>query len=136
MADLYVLDLALDLRESVPGTVLADLRWHLGEEVREEDDEFGPHPLLAQRGPAYRIGGVLVGELARTETGWSLTVRQEIHAELMPDVDALAQLLAAHSDTVGLIGQLRWYEDEVPELLINDSGTLTRLPLTPTPTRP
>ncbi|NXY93861.1 hypothetical protein HYE82_05520 [Streptomyces sp. BR123] len=136
MADLYALDLALDLRESVPDPVLAVLRRHLGEGEPTSDDGFDMYPLLAERGPAYRIGGVCVAELARTETGWSLTARQEVHAELMPDVDALVELLAAHSDTVGVIGQLRWYEDYVLELLINESGTVTRLSLTPEPTLP
>lgn len=39
MSDLYAVDLALNLRDSVPPAVLADLRWHLGEEGRAADEE-------------------------------------------------------------------------------------------------
>ncbi|MFE9633192.1 hypothetical protein [Streptomyces sp. NPDC006463] len=72
-----------------------------------------------------------MAELARTANGWALTVRYEIHAELMPDFDSLAERLACHSDTEGPIGQIRFYEEDVPEMLINRSGTLVRLPLAP-----
>ncbi|WP_405790421.1 hypothetical protein OG753_26710 [Streptomyces sp. NBC_00029] len=131
MSDLYAVDLALNLRDSVPHTVLADLRWHLGEEERAVDEELDMYPLLASRGPAVRIGGVRVAELARTAGGWALTVRYEIHAEVLPDFDSLVERLVRHSDTEGHIGQIRFHEEYVPELLINRSGTLTRLPLTP-----
>lgn len=72
-----------------------------------------------------------MGELARTANGWALTVRYEIHAELMPDFDSLVERLTWHSDTEGPIGRIRFYEEDVPELLINRSGTLIRLPLAP-----
>ncbi|MEU9144753.1 hypothetical protein [Streptomyces sp. NPDC048349] len=134
MSDLYAVDLALDLRDSVPPSLLADLRWHLGEEEREADEELDAYPLLASRGPAVRIGGVRVGELVRTGNGWALTVRYEIHTEVMPDFDSLVERLAWHSDTEGPIGQVRFYEDDVPEMLINRSGTLVRMPLAPKPT--
>ncbi|MEU6118406.1 hypothetical protein ABZ840_28140 [Streptomyces sp. NPDC047117] len=130
MSDLYAVDLALDLRASVPDTLLADLRWHLDPGDREVDGMF---PVLAERGPAVRIGGVLIGELVQKPGGygqepggWALTVRQEIHAEVLPEFEALVERLAPHSRTVGVVGQVRFYEDDVPELLINDSGTLTK----------
>lgn len=139
---MYAVDLALDLRASVPGTVMDDLRRHLGthpdgQDCEPDDEPYdepdGPVPLLAERGPAMRIGGLLVGEIARTGDGWALTARQEVHAELLPDLDALLERLARHCRTEGVIGQIRFYEDHVPELLINDSGTLVRTALTPAP---
>ncbi|WP_327242610.1 hypothetical protein [Streptomyces sp. NBC_01320] len=146
MADLYAVDLALNLGASVPKAVLADLRWHLGmsdggaedgaggdEEVPGDalDDRF---PLLAGRGPAARVGGVLVGELAPTAGGWCLTARQEVHAELLPELDSLAERLVWNSVTEGVVGQVRFYEDHVPELWVNKSGTLVKISLVATAT--
>ncbi|WP_327367097.1 hypothetical protein [Streptomyces sp. NBC_01217] len=134
MSDVYAVDLALDLRASVSSAVLADLRWHLGTEDAAEGSADGigdMAPLLAERGPAMRIGGVLVGELARTADGWSLTARQEVHAELLPELDSLAERLAWHSRTEGVIGQIRFYEEEVPDLLVNRAGELMRTALAP-----
>lgn len=134
---MYAVDLALDLRASVPGAVMDELRRHLGILPDGQDDEpDGPVPLLAERGPAMRVGGLLVGEVARTGDGWALTARQEVHAELLPDLDALLERLARHCGTEGVIGQIRFYEDHVPELLINEAGTLRRVALTPAPVRP
>ncbi|MFD6422103.1 hypothetical protein [Streptomyces sp. NPDC060198] len=141
MSDMYVVDFCLDLTAAVPIPVLTDLQWHLG--VRADAAEYGEsgvagaYPLLAGRGPAARVGGVQVGELARTPRGWSLTARQEVHAESLPDLDALAERLARHSRTEGTIGSLRFYEDDVPVLLVNRSGLLVKTPLTvvePAPT--
>ncbi|MFF0289244.1 hypothetical protein [Streptomyces sp. NPDC005262] len=136
MSDVYAVDFALDLQSSVPSSVLADLRWHLGIEAagesRAEDPvgELGDvFPLLAARGPARRIGGVLVGELTRTAGGWSLTARQEVHAELVPELDLLAERLAWNSSTEGVIGQIRFYEEEIPDLFINRSGALVKASL-------
>ncbi|WP_328888843.1 hypothetical protein [Streptomyces sp. NBC_00316] len=138
MSDVYAVDFALDLHASVPGSVLADLRWHLGIEAggeREAEDPVGEtgdvFPLLAARGPAARIGGVLVGEFARTDSGWSLTARQEVHAEFLPELDSLAERLAWNSSTEGVIGHIRFYEDDVPDLLINRSGRLVKTSLAP-----
>lgn len=136
MSDLYVVDLALNLRASVPSAVVADLRWHLGikidENAEDRSSERGDRfPLLAARGAAVRIGGVLVGELVQTAAGWALTVRQEVHAEVIPELESLAERLVWHASTQGVIGQIRFYEDYVPELLINTSGTLVKLPLAP-----
>ncbi|MFC5170385.1 hypothetical protein [Streptomyces mutomycini] len=143
MGDTYAVDLALNLRATAPGAVVDELRRHLGisgrgagrpegtvdastEEQAEPDDVC---PLLAERGPAARIGGLLVGELHRTDGGWALTARQEVHAESLPDLDPLLEQLAQHSGTEGVIGQIRFYEDHVPDLLISESGTLVRMSL-------
>lgn len=78
MADLYALDLAFDLLDSTPDTVLAEVRRQLAPDTG----------LLCARGPAWRVRGVLVGEFAPTEHGgWALTARQEIHAEQLPDLE-------------------------------------------------
>lgn len=139
MSDVYAVDFCLDLRATVPIPVLTDLQWHLG--VRADGAEYGEsgatgsYPLLAGRGPAVRIGGVLVGELIRTPDGWSLTARQEVHAESLPDLDSLAERLAWHSRTEGAIGHLRFYEDDIPVLLVNRSGLLVKVPLAVAVTR-
>ncbi|MFE7044356.1 hypothetical protein ACFU9X_34505 [Streptomyces atratus] len=130
MSDVYAVDLALDIRASVPGSVLADLRWHLGIEGGEAAPT-GMYPLLAERGPAARIGGIQVGELARTDDGWSLTVRQEMHAEVIPELDSLAERLVGNSGTEGVVGQIRFYEEDVPELLVNRAGELVKMSLVP-----
>ncbi|MEU9057372.1 hypothetical protein AB0D13_00385 [Streptomyces sp. NPDC048430] len=144
MGDMYAVELSLDLRATVPSAVVDELEWHLGtatgtgagraegtadapaEELTGPDDVF---PLLAERGPAARIGGLLVGELHRTDCGWALTARQEVHAECLSDLGPVLEQLARHSSTEGVIGQIRFYEDHVPELLINESGTLVRMSL-------
>jgi hypothetical protein len=137
MADLYAVDVSMDLAATVPDAVLSELRRHLGLAGTEDTliDDFEDYPVWAARGPARRIGGVLVGKLIRTDQVWSLTVRQEVHAEVMPQVDALMEMLAFHSTTEGTIGQIRFYEDEIPDLLLNRSGklmmvSLSRLPET------
>ncbi|MYS91758.1 MULTISPECIES: hypothetical protein [Streptomyces] len=133
MSDLYAVDLALDLSPTVPEAVLAHLRRHM--EGDSADDGNGEAewpdfvPLLADRGPAWRIGGLLTGQLFQTADHWSLTARQEIHAECLPDLVALVEMLAFNAKTDGVIGQVRFYEDEIPELLINRSGTLVKMPL-------
>lgn len=110
MSDVFAVDLTLDLAPSVPGAVLDDLRWHLGvtdgpnstdgaggsddlEGLDSSDGEMPDMvPLLCARGPTARIGGVLTGELIHTAAGhWSLTTRQQIHAELLPDLDSLVE---------------------------------------------
>lgn len=108
---------------------------HRGRRREEAEDPVGEtgdvFPLLAARGPAARIGGVLVGEFARTDSGWSLTARQEVHAEFLPELDSLAERLAWNSSTEGVIGHIRFYEDDVPDLLINRSGRLVKTSLAP-----
>ncbi|POX41710.1 hypothetical protein C3486_08515 [Streptomyces sp. Ru73] len=132
MGDLYVVDVSLDLRPSVPEAILDDLRWQLGltgSEEESEDAGADEYPVWTGRGPARRIGGVEVGELVQGPNGWAVTVRQEVHAEMMPEVEALIDRLAHHSDTAGVIGQIRFFEDELPELLLNDAGSVVKRPL-------
>ncbi|MFJ7049431.1 hypothetical protein CTU88_37925 [Streptomyces sp. JV178] len=131
MADLYAVDVSMNLAATVPDAVLSELRRHLGHEGTGDglDEDADDYPLWAERGPAYRIGGVLVGELVGSDRGWALTVRQEIHAEVMAEVEALIEMLALHSATEGVIGQIRFYEDDVPELLLAQSGELMKVSL-------
>jgi hypothetical protein len=131
MADLYVVDVSMNLTASLPDAVLSELRWHLGlgETADGQEDDAPDYPVWAARGPAKRIGGIRIGELTQAPQGWSLTVRQEVHAESMPQVDALVERLVLHSTTEGVIGQIRFHEDEIPELLLNRSGVLTKAPL-------
>ncbi|MER6715212.1 hypothetical protein [Streptomyces sp. NPDC000877] len=133
MSDLYAVDLALDLSPTAPDAVLAHLRRHLEADTADDDSDEVDWPdfvpLLADRGPAWRIGGLLTGELVQGADHWSLTARQETHAELLPDLFALAEMLAFNARTDGVIGQVRFYEDEVPELLVSRSGTLVKMPL-------
>jgi hypothetical protein len=137
MSDMFAVDLALDLSHTVPSAVLDTLRWHLGfnatnpgADAAEKDVEMPDAvPLLSDRGPAARIGGVLTGELLDGAGHWSLTARQEIHAELLPELDSLVAMLAYNAKTEGVIGQVRFYEEDVPELLINRSGALVRMQL-------
>ncbi|MBM7439032.1 hypothetical protein [Streptomyces sp. HB132] len=146
MGDMYALDLALNLRATTPGAVVDELGRHLGVatgtgaglpegtagvETGEPTEPADVFPLLAERGPAARIGGLLVGELHRTAHGWALTARQEVHAESLPDLDPLLARLAQHSSSEGVIGQIRFYEDHVPDLLISEAGTLFRMSLKP-----
>lgn len=134
MSDVFAVDLALDLAPSVPGAVLDDLRWHLGlmDDPNGMVDEMTDLvPLLSARGPAKRIGGVLTGELVQAADHWSLTARQEIHAELLPELVSLVERLVFSARTEGVVAQVRFYEEEVPELLINNSGTLVRKRLRP-----
>jgi hypothetical protein len=130
MGDLHVVDVSLNLPTSAPDTVLSDLRWHLGiadpaTANGKDADEF---PVWAARGPATRIGGVRVGELAPGTHGWSLTVRQEVHEEALSDAEGLINRLVRHSTTEGLIGQIRFFESDTPDLLINRSGILVKVP--------
>ncbi|MEU3354180.1 hypothetical protein [Streptomyces sp. NPDC037389] len=132
MSDLYELQLAWELGDAVPEEVLDDLRWHLGlQDVGSSDGDGSEcEPLLAGRGPASRIGGVLFGALARGPRGWSVTVRQEVHAEELSELDQLLSRLAAHTAIVnGPVGQLRFYEDDAPDLLVAEAGAIARQPL-------
>ncbi len=125
MADLYALDLAFDLVEATPDTVLAEIRRQL------TPDEEGA-ALLAARGPAWRVGGMLVGEFGPGERGgWALTARQEIHAEQLPDLEDLLMLLAPHIRPPGPVGRIRFYEHESPDLLVLREGRVVQLALDP-----
>ncbi|TXS54944.1 hypothetical protein [Streptomyces sp. t39] len=148
MGDLFAVDVSLDLPREVPATVLTALRHHLAPAPEDDEDAAvhagddedaagcagDPGPFFGGRGPAYRIGGVVGGELLPAPRGWALTVRQEIHAELLDEVVAFVGDLVAHTTTPGVVGQVRFYEDEIPELLVNRAGTLLRIrPVPPAP---
>lgn len=129
MGDLYVLDVSLDLPASVPESVVDEVRWHLGlatdVDMPEDTDAF---PLWDVRGAGGRTPGVQIGELVGDSlTGWSLTVRQELHADSLPEAEEFVARLARHSITEGVIGQLRFFENHCPELLINTGGTVTKV---------
>ncbi|TDD74307.1 hypothetical protein [Actinomadura rubrisoli] len=142
MADLYEVLVTADLPDDVSASEVAELRWHLGlgpqptrltivtdyDEVVIGDDgdpqqdghgnwvfESRPYPVLAERGPAARIGGVLFSELVRREggvrPGWALTSRQEIHAEAFQHPTVLLQWLSTRA--VRFQCHTRFYEDDV-----------------------
>ncbi|UUU39167.1 hypothetical protein [Streptomyces sp. NBC_00162] len=121
MADLYALDLAFDLVETTPDAVVAELRRQLA-----------PDGLLGTRGPAWRVGGMLVGDFGPDDRGgWALTARQEIHAEQLPDLEDLLLLLAPHVRPPGPVGRIRHYEHESPDLLVLREGRVVQLTLDP-----
>ncbi|MFD3546043.1 hypothetical protein ACFWUW_10565 [Streptomyces sp. NPDC058655] len=135
MADLYALDLALDLAEGTPEAVLAEVRRHLAPLADDDGDGDGdggpydePYPLLAGRGPARRVGGVLVGEfLPADRGGWALTARQELHEEELPGLEDFLAVLAPHVRPPGPVGWIRHYEHEVPDLLALRGQSVVRL---------
>ncbi|MFD3327400.1 hypothetical protein [Streptomyces sp. NPDC058701] len=120
MSDIHELTVAVDLRDEISATELAELRWHLGIGPRPErlsivtefpvvvvDDsgapvvEDDPRPLLAGNGAAARVGGVLGSALEpRTDPprrGWALTCRQEVHPDEFEEVGELLGWLAARA---------------------------------------
>ncbi|MET9959655.1 hypothetical protein ABZ128_11415 [Streptomyces sp. NPDC006326] len=149
---MYELMIAVDLRDEISEQELAELSWHLGIGTQPEclsivtefqvvvvDDsgipviEDDPYPLLAGRGTAWRVGGVLSSALTPhvdpSWNGWSLTSRQEIHPDEFEKVGELLCWLAtrAHEthplgDSAVGIGSLRFYEAEVPDVLQVKSG--------------
>jgi hypothetical protein len=128
MSDLHELQLALDLPESLSDSELALLRRHLGQEGEGAAWAY-EGPLFAQRGAAYRIGGALVGELCAGSRGWALTVRQEVHPEQFDALRRLMEWIGARTTSVGVVGHLRFLEDDVPELLLAQGGTVRRMTL-------
>ncbi|MFB7154539.1 MULTISPECIES: hypothetical protein [unclassified Streptomyces] len=152
MSDVHELVVAVDLRDEISEGELAELRWHLGLGGRPErlsvvtrfpvvvwDDEGepviedDPRPLLAGRGAAARVGGVLCSALESraglSRRGWALTSRQEIHPDEFEKVGELLRWLAARAHETHLrgdgavgVGFLRFHEDEVPEALTVEGG--------------
>jgi hypothetical protein len=78
--------MAMDLRDDLSDGEVAELRWHLGlgpqpdtlrivpefpivveNELGEPTIEDDPHPVLGERGPAWKVGGDLSSELVRRE---------------------------------------------------------------------
>ncbi|MEU0216173.1 hypothetical protein ABZ281_14055 [Streptomyces sp. NPDC006265] len=125
MADIHELQLALHLPGTVPPEDLALLRWHLGLEGGRGSDAY-EYPLWEARGPAGRIGGALVGELHPDGAQWALTVRQEVHPDEFDDVRRIVLWLGARTATVGTVGYFRFYETNVPDVLVAEAGTLRR----------
>lgn len=160
MADAYDFFLTLDLKDDLSEDEVAELRWHLGlgpqparlciitefpeavlndagqpaDGTGEVTWENAPYPVLAQRGPAWRIGGAAVSELARRERprpGWALTTRQALHPDEFPNVDKLLGWLASHADHdrghAQYAGFERFYEDDgITTLLVIKDGEIVR----------
>ncbi|MEU9718245.1 hypothetical protein [Streptomyces sp. NPDC047976] len=139
MADLHALELALTLDPSTPEPVLALIREHMepydwdAEDADAEYTEEGEyiHPplkVLAYHGPAHRVGGECTADLTRTPAGWTLTARQEIHTETLPDVEQFLEALTPHLTTPGApLGTLRFYENTDPEPITPDASGAVRL---------
>ncbi|AQT71393.1 MULTISPECIES: hypothetical protein [unclassified Streptomyces] len=152
MSDVYELTIAVDLRDEISDAELAELSWHLGIGPRPDrltivtafpvvvlDDsdmpviEDDPRPLLAGRGAAWRVGGVLCSALASRadlpRKGWSLMSRQEMHPDDFDEVGELLRWLAARAHATHVredgavgVGFLRFHEAEIPEALRVESG--------------
>lgn len=147
VSDMYELLIALDLRDGLSEQELAELTWHLGlgppPECLSIVTEFpfivvadsgipvienDPCPLLAGRGAAWRVGGVLSSALADLADlpgrGWSLTSRQEIHPDEFEKIGELLCWLATRTHETHLlgngavrVGSLRFYEAEASDVL-------------------
>jgi hypothetical protein len=101
-----------------------------------------PIPMLAQRGPARKIGGVLFSALTRRDgAGWALNTRQEMHPDDLESLDPLLDWLGARADYDyrdvqnaehsggwgNFVGYQRWYEDDTIELrLLVENSTIHR----------
>ncbi|MEU3896751.1 hypothetical protein [Streptomyces sp. NPDC045251] len=118
MADLYEFQLTLKLPDSLPSEEVDLIRWHLGQENGRYDVDAYDCPLLNARGPAHRIEGAPVGELCSDGKGWSLTVRQEVRPDEFDDLRRLVEWLSVRTTSRGTIGYLRFYESQVPDVLI------------------
>ncbi|MGR4884045.1 hypothetical protein ACIPUC_32155 [Streptomyces sp. LARHCF249] len=155
MSDIHELMISVDLQDEISAQELAELSWHLGIGPQPErlsiitefpvvvvDDsgipviEEDPYPLLARRGAASRVGGVLCSTLANRadlpREGWSLTSRQEIHPDEFEKVGELLCWLATRAHETHLledgavgVGFLRFYEAEVPDVLQVKSGQVS-----------
>lgn len=149
MADAYELTLALDLRDDLTEAETGELRWHLGlgpqpdglsivtefpfaaeNDLGELVVEDAPAPLLAARGEAWKAGGELTADLVRTEKGWALAARQEIHPDDFDRIGELLEWLAAKAaphlhrpDACVRVGRLRFCAEEDAAPLVVQGGT-------------
>ncbi|MGW2647868.1 hypothetical protein ACWC2T_23795 [Streptomyces sp. NPDC001393] len=73
----------------------------------------------------------MTGDLVQCADRCFLAARQEVHGELLPELESLAERLALHVRSEGLIGEVRFYAGEVPELLLNRSAVPVRMALWP-----
>jgi hypothetical protein len=133
MADIFELLVALHLSADVPPDELAELRWHLGlaelpaaRPLTGHVEDADPAPVLAARGPGWKIPGTDLADLVERERGgWSLTARQEIHPDEFDVLRALLTGLARHAQVEGFAGYLRFYEDHDPQPILITAGALT-----------
>jgi hypothetical protein len=141
MADAYELVLSVDLR-ALPDDDLAELRWHVGGgalpavfpsgydgwaerfpvgDPADPDcvwEVADPVPLFAARGVAWKVGGVLLGDLVeRGDGGFALSVRQEFHPDQLGSVQPVLTWLGRWT-LVPPFGYVRWYSSTVIEPLV------------------
>ncbi|WP_329436970.1 hypothetical protein OG564_41700 [Streptomyces sp. NBC_01280] len=61
--------------------------------------------------------------------GRSLLARQEVHPDGFARLRHLLKRIAARTTTVGAIGYARFYRDQIPDVLVVESGTVRPVPL-------
>lgn len=162
MADAYELLLSANLPSDLSDPEIAELRWHLGlgpepaelalvtdfqelvigDDGEPEVDEHGafvmshqPYQLLAEKGVAWHIGGVLLSEMQRSTDNttsrrsdeWVLTTRQEMHPdELDHRLEHLLLWLSERAiSPAHLQCHLRFHEDlEFDRVTIEDGKVI------------
>lgn len=133
MSDLFELQLAADFPGTLAASDIALLHWHLGinpvDGLQGAGGDVEESRLLSSRGPAHRIGGALTAELCSGPRGWALAARQEMHPDEFDELHELLTWLGARTTTVGTVGSLRFYEAEIPDVLIADAGGVRRIVL-------
>jgi len=162
MADAYELLINADLPDDLSEAELQELRWHLGlgpepaectivtEFPTEFVDEHGrlaeyepgaagswterKVPALADRGPAWRIGGALFAALERREPdeprpGWALSCRQELHPDDFEGPTACVRWLQHRVAEPQLDLRVHWRFHEDPSfetVFLDDGGPAAR----------
>ncbi|MEU9131879.1 hypothetical protein AB0D08_27875 [Kitasatospora sp. NPDC048540] len=139
MADCFELTLSFDLAPDTPAELIAELRRHLGLESEAAgpaapiyDDVLCPPDdwlLLSARGAAWKTGGITYAGLERLESGgWAFSGRQEIHPDQLEQLQALLDALLPHMPShQDPVGSLRWYDDQVPQLLVPHHGRVVEV---------
>jgi hypothetical protein len=152
MADIFELNIVLNLRDDLSDEELAELRWHLGvgpqpeilrivsefpvvvvDDAGEPAVENHPEPLLGQHGDAWKVNGALTSVLLRLEDptngAWALTVRQEIHPDQFESIAELLTWLSTKADDrhrreAGAfhLGWIRFHESDRFEPLVVRDG--------------